>query len=312
MEHFRGPVVLVEPFGRGGGPDIIGRLLVERLTAVWGVPVTLENRPGEGATAAAAFVAAAVPDGRTLLLNTSAHVYSAVVRQDLPYDPMNDFIALAPVTSQSYVLVAPAASGMRTLDDLVAAALARPGQLRFASTGIGTGTHLSVEQLNADLGISATHAPPTPTDSITETIARVATGAADYAMAPISMVEAHLSSGTLVSLGVSGARRSRLLPEVPTIAEAGVAGFDFPIWYGIWSPAATPAAMLEHLRRGITQALSTTELRTTLSDHGGEPMLASAADFTDFVEREASRARRIAEAAGIAILPDHRPDFRRA
>ncbi len=301
MDDHGGPVVLVEPFGPGGGPDVIARALAGHLSDVWGVPVVVDNRPGAGATAAPAFVATAPPDGRTLLINTSAHAYSAALLDGLAYDPIDDFVAIAPLTSQPYVLVAPASSGMRMLADLVGAGQGRPGQLRFASSGVGTGTHLSVEDLNAALGISAIHMPAGPTDAGADTSVRVAAGEADYAMAPISMAEPLLSAGTLVALGVSGPRRSRLLPDVPTVAEAGAAGFDFPIWYGIWAPSATPASIVSRLAAGIADALEAPGLRAWLTEHDADPLRMTQPEFARFVARETDRARRIAEAIGVAL-----------
>ncbi len=301
MDDHGGPVVLVEPFGPGGGPDVIARALAGHLSDVWGVPVVVDNRPGAGATAAPAFVATAPPDGRTLLINTSAHAYSAALLDGLAYDPIDDFVAIAPLTSQPYVLVAPASSGMRTLADPVGAGQGRPGQLRFASSGVGTGTHLSVEDLNAALGISAIHMPAGPTDAGADTSVRVAAGEADYAIAPISMAEPLLSAGTLVALGVGGSRRSRLLPDVLTVAEAGAAGFDFPIWYGIWAPSATPASIVSRLAAGIADALEAPGLRAWLAEHDADPLRMTQPEFARFVARETDRARRIAEAIGVAL-----------
>ncbi len=295
MDEHDAPVVLVEPFGPGGGVDVIARAMAAHLARILDVPVSVDNRPGGGATEAPKFVAAAPPDGRTLLINTSAQAYAAALAPNLTYDPMEDFIPIAPVTSQSYVLVAPATSGVHTLADLARAARSRAGQLRFASTGVGTGTHLSVEQLNLDLGVSAIHVPAAPTDAIAATIARVAAGEADYAMSPIPIARPHLADRTLVALGVSGARRSRLLPDVPTLAEAGATGFDFPIWYGVWAPSMTPASVVNRLAAGIADTLDVPELRSWLAEHGAEPMRMTPPQFADFVAGEADRARRIAE-----------------
>ncbi len=301
MDGCGGPVVLVEPFGAGGGVDVIASAMAAKLTQMWAVPVRVDNRPGLGATAAPAFVAAAAADGRTLLINTSAHAYSAALATGLPYDPVADFVAVAPVTSQSYVLVAPGRSGIRGLDDLIGAAEARP--LTFVSAGIGTGTHLSVAELNLGLGISATHLPARPRDAISATIARVAAGEADYAMSPIAIAQPHLGNGTMVALGVSGAQRSQLLPDVPTLQEAGAADFDFPIWYGIWAPSATPALRVKELTDGIGAALDAPELRSWLGEHGAEPMRMTQREFADFVIRERDRADAIARAAGISPTP---------
>ncbi len=298
MDSHGGSVVLVEPFGAGGGVDVIASVLATQLSQIWAVPVTVDNRPGLGATAAPAFVAAATADGRTLLINTSAHAYSAALATGLPYDPIADFVAIAPVTSQPYVLVAPGRSGIRRLADLISAAQVRP--LTFVSAGAGTGTHLSVAELNLDLGISATHLPARPTDAISATIARVVDGEADYAMCPIPIAQPHLVDGTLTALGVSGAQRSPLLADVPTLREAGAADFDFPIWYGIWAPSATPALRVEELADGINVALDAPQLRSWLAEHGVEPMRMTQREFADFVLRERDHAEAIARAAGIS------------
>ena len=164
-------VVLVEPFGSGGGVDVVARPLAAELAEILKARVTVDNRPGEGATAAPAFVARARPDGRTLLINTSAHAYSAIFAGQLPYDAIEDFVPVAPVTSQPYVLVASARSGQRMLDGLVDTARARAGELMFISAGVGMGTHLSVEQLNHDLGVQAIHVPGRATPSMPRSLA---------------------------------------------------------------------------------------------------------------------------------------------
>ena len=307
MHERGGPVVVVEPFGPGGGPDVIAGALAGQLSRIWGVPVTVDNRPGNGATAGPAFVATAPPDGRTLLINTSAHAYSAALGARLPYDPIADFVAVAPVTSQPYVLVAPASSPARTLTDLASAERARGGGLRFLSSGVGTATHLSVEQLNLQLGIAAIHQPARPGDAIAATIERLAAGEADYAMSPIAIVQPHLADGTLTALGVSGARRSPLLPDVPTLAESGAPGFDFPIWYGIWAPRATPPPIVHEVAAGIAAALDTPELLSWLAEHGADPMRMAPNEFADFVDSECDRAASIALAAGITPRGDLPP-----
>jgi tripartite-type tricarboxylate transporter receptor subunit TctC len=260
--------------------------------------VTVDNRPGLGATAAPAFVAAAAADGRTLLINTSAQAYSAALASGLPYDPTADFVAIAPVTSQPYVLVSSRRSGVRGLDELIRAAQTR--SLTFVSSGVGTGTHLRVVELNLGLGISATHLPARPTDAITATIARLVAGEADYAMCPIPIAQPHLGEGSLIALGVSGAQRSQLLPDAPTLQEVGAVGFDFPIWYGIWAPSATPPRRVEELNAGIGAALDAPDLRAWLRAHGAKPMQMTPREFADFVIRERDRAHAIARAAAIS------------
>jgi len=284
------PVRIIDPFGAGGGVDVIARALASRLAAAWGQPVIVENHPGAGSTAAPALVAQALPDGYTLLINTSAQAYSAARAGELTYDPLRDFVPVAALTSQPYLLVADPQSGITTIGQLVAAASARPGQIRFASAGAGTGTHLAVATLNRVLGIAAVHTPPAATDAITDVIAATAAGHATYAMLPIPPAAPRLQDGGLIALGVSTTRRSRLLPDIPPLAEAGVAGFDFPIWYGIWAPAQTPAGIISTLARDIANTLATAELSEWLTRHDADPMLMTPDEFGAFVESEAQRA----------------------
>jgi tripartite-type tricarboxylate transporter receptor subunit TctC len=293
------PVRFFEPFGAGGGPDLVGRALAQKLTELWGQPVTLENVPGAGATAGPAQVAKSPADGYTLLVSTSAQAYSAVLLKNLPYDPLKDFIPVAPLTSQPYVLVTGKLTGITTVGELVAAAKEKPGQLKFGSTGTGTGTHLAIEKFNLAAGIKAVHVPAQPGDAITETIASAVAGRTDYMLAPIQLALIDIRAGRLRPLGVSAKKRSPLLPEVPTIAEAGVADFDYPIWYGVWTPAGTPAGVVDKLAKDIARALATPDLRDWLVKHGADPMSMSQPEFARFVLSESESAARIIEAAGI-------------
>ena len=296
------PVRVIEPFGAGGGPDLLARALAQKLSEVWGQPVTVENIPGAGATAGPAQVAKSPADGYTLLINTSAQAYSAAVLNNLPYDPLKDFIPVIPLTSQPYVLVAGKPAGVTTVGELIAAAKAKPGELKFGSAGVATGTHVGVEKFNQAAGIKALHVPALPTDSNANTIANAIAGRTTYYMAPISLALPAIHDGKLVALGVTTARRSTLLPEVPTIAEAGVAGFDFPIWYGIWAPAGTPAAVVDKLAKDIARALAAPEMRDWLAKHGADPMSMTQPEFARFVLSESENAARIIKVAGTKPL----------
>jgi tripartite-type tricarboxylate transporter receptor subunit TctC len=293
------PVRLIEPFGAGGGPDLLARALAQQLSQLWGQAVTVENIPGAGATAGPAQVAKSPPDGYTLLINTNAQAYSAALLKDLPYDPLKDFIPIIPLTRQPYVLVAGKAAGITTVGELIAAAKAKPGELKFGSTGIGTGTHIGVEKFNQAAGIKALHVPPLPSDSNADTIANAIAGHFTYYLVPISLALPHIRDGTLVALGVSTARRSPLLPKVPTISEAGVAGFDFPIWYGVWVPDGTPAGVVDKLAKDIGRVLAGPDLRDWVASHGGEPMTMTQPEFARFVLSESESAARLIKAAGI-------------
>jgi tripartite-type tricarboxylate transporter receptor subunit TctC len=287
------PVHIVEPFGLGGGPDLLARALAPKLSELWGQTVTVENHPGAGATAGPAQVAMSPADGYTLLLNTSAQAYSAAFLKNLPYDPLRDFIPVALLTSQPYVLIAGKLAGITTVGELIAAAKAKAGKLKFGSTGPGTGTHLGVVKFNLSAGINAVDVLPQPTDAIADIVARAIEGHTTYMIAPISIVLPHIRDGELLPLGVTTERRSALIPHVPTIAEAGVAGFDFPIWYGIWVPAGTPAAVVDKLTKDIGQVLAGPDLRDWIAQHGGEPMSMTQPEFARFVLGESESAAQL-------------------
>src|SRR5450631_3118298 len=191
------PVRMIEPFGAGGGPDVISRAVSPKLSALWGQPVTVENHPGKGSTEAPALVAKSPPDGYTLLVNTSAQAYSAALVKTLPYDPLKDFIPVAPLTSLPYVLVAGKSSGITSVGELVAAAKAKPGELKFGSTGVGTGTHLGIEKFNLEAGIRAAHVPAQPGEAIADVIANAVAGRTTYMMAPIQLALVEVRAGNL-------------------------------------------------------------------------------------------------------------------
>ena len=293
------PVRIIEPFGAGGGPDLVTRAISPKLSELWGQPVTVENHPGKGSTEAPALVAKSPPDGYTLLVNTSAQAYSAALVKTLPYDPLKDFIPVAPLTSQPYVLVAGKSSGITSVGELIAAAKAKPGELKFGSTGVGTGTHLGIEKFNLEAGIRAAHVPAQPADTIADVIANAVAGRITYMLAPIQLALVEIRAGNLRALGVTTTTRSALLPKVPTISEAGVPGFNHPIWYGVWVPAGTPAEVVDKLAKDIARALAAPDVRDRLAKDGADPMSMTQPEFARFVVSESENAARIAKAVGI-------------
>jgi tripartite-type tricarboxylate transporter receptor subunit TctC len=242
-------------------------------------------------------VAHSPADGYTLLLNTSSQAYSAVLSKSLPYDPLNDFIPTASLTNQPYVLVAGKPAGVTTVGELIAAARAKPGELKFASTGIGTATHLGAVKFNLATGIKALEVLPRPSDAIADVLAGTIEGRTTYMFAPISITLAPIRDGKLFPLGVSTTQRSTLIPEVPTIAQAGVAGFDFPFWYGVWVPAGTPAQVVDKLAKDIARALAEPGMREWLAKHGAVPMKMTQPEFARFVQSESENAARLIKPA---------------
>jgi tripartite-type tricarboxylate transporter receptor subunit TctC len=200
--------------------------------------VNVDNQPGGGSTLAPKLVPASAPDGYTLLVNTSAQAYSATVARDLPDDPLRDFTPVSPLSSQAYVFVTGQETGISSMRDLIGLAKRRQAEITFASTGVGTGSHIGASELSIAAGLRARHVPALRSEAITDVLREMIAGRADYMLAPIPTALPAIRHGSLVALGVSTSRRSALVPEIPAIAEVGVPQFDFAIWYGVWAPAA--------------------------------------------------------------------------
>jgi tripartite-type tricarboxylate transporter receptor subunit TctC len=240
-------------------------------------------------------VAASPPDGYTLLVNTSAHAYSATVARDLPYDPLADFIPVSPLSSQAYVFITGRQTGISSVRDLIGLAERHQGEITFASMGVGTGSYVGASELSTAVGLRAKHVPPLPSEAITDVLHQMIAGRAQYMLAPIPTALPAIRDGSLLALGVSTSRRSLLVPEIPAIAEAGVPKFDFPIWYGVWAPAATPVNIVKRLAVDIQSALASAEMRAWLQAHGAEPMRMTQQEFAQFVASESKRASRMTE-----------------
>jgi len=290
------PVRVIVPFTAGSGLDIIARMVSQKLTEFWGQPVAVENHIGVGGTVGAGVVAKSPPDGYTLLVNTTAHAVNVALYSKLPYDPVKDFVDVSPLVAQPYVLVAGTSAGIKTVSDLIAAAKAKAGQLKFGSAGTGSGTHMIAEKFRLAAGIDVVHLP---NKGGPEANADAIAGRVTYWFPPIAVALPQVREGRLLAVGVSSARRSSLLPDVPTIAETGLAGFEDTIWYGMWAPAATPAEVVNQLSKDVARALATPDVRDRLSKLGAVPMNMTPAEFARFVRSEIDSAARVVKAAGI-------------
>jgi tripartite-type tricarboxylate transporter receptor subunit TctC len=290
------PVRVVVPATPGSTTDIIARSVGQKLSEIWSQPVVVENRAGGGGTIGAGQVARSPADGYTLLVFSSGHAVIPGLYANLSYDPLKDFVDVAPLASQPFVLVAGPSTGVKTVAELIAAARAKPGQIHFGSVGIGTGTHFAAEKFRLAASIDVAHVPYKggPEVNTDTMMGRVA-----FWFPPIAIAVPHVQSGKLLALGVSSRGRSSLLPEVPTIAEAGVSGFDDTFWNGLWAPAGTPAAVVEKLSKDVARALATPDLRERLAKLGAEPMNMTPAEFARFVRSEIEESTRIIKAAGI-------------
>lgn len=291
------PVKIIVPFTEGSATDIIARAVGQKLSSLWGQPVAFENVAGAGGTAGTDRVAKSAPDGYTLLIHANAYAVSPAMYAKLPYDPAKDIADIAPLTRQPHVLVVGPASGMKSVSDVIKAAKAKPGEIRFGSSGLGSGTHLAAEKFKLAAGIDVGHVPY---KGGPEANADTASGKVLYWFPPLPLALKSVRAGQLVAIGVTSAKRMSDLPDVPTIAESGVAGFgEMWTWVGMWAPAGIPAAAKDKLAKDVARALSSPDLRDQLIKLGGEPMSMTSDEFSKFVRSEMAVAAQIVKEAGI-------------
>jgi len=293
------PVRVIVPFAKGGGVDVIARLVSQKLSELWGQRVTVESHPGAGTILGVGVAAKSPPDGYTLLVNNSIQTMYAARFTNLTYDPVKDFVPVAPLVRQPYVLVVGKPAGVNTVAELIAAVKAKPGELKFGGFA-GSQSHLGAEKFNLAVDIKAVHvpAPLTPTGR-DEMIADTIAGRVTYLLLP-AFSTPQLRDGRLIALAVTSARRSSLLPEIPTVAEAGPAGFEYTEWYGMWAPAGTPAHIVDKIGKDVARALTAPDLRAKLAQVTGmEPMSMAPAEFARFVASESESAAYLIKVVGI-------------
>lgn len=290
------PVHVIISFTPGSSTDIVGRIVMQKVSEYWGQPVVPENRGGAGGSIGSAVVAKAAPDGYTLLVNSAAHSVNPAIYARLPYDTKKDFIDIAPLTVQPNVFVVAADSPYKTLADMVASAKAYPGKLNIGHAGVGSGTHLNTERFVAAAGISVVQVPFKGTP---EVITALLSGNVHAYWAPISAVMSNVKSGRLRPLAVSTAKRNPQLPDVPTTAEAGVKNAESPLWFGVWAPAGTPAAIVNKINADVRRALADPGVREKLVNLGNDTLDMSPKEFSDFVDSEMAIYAKLLKNAGI-------------
>ena len=290
------PLRAVVPVGAGSSTDIVHRLVLERLSALLGQPIVVENRAGAGGTVGSGVVAKSEPDGYTILAHGAAHTIAPALYKALPYHPARDFVAVVPVGISPSVLVVSPAKGMRSTADLVAAAKARPGAINFSSVGVGSATHLSAERFVSSVGIQAVHVP---FKGGAEATVEVIAGRVDFFFGPVALVLPHIRDGKLAGLAVNGSNRSAVLPDVPTLREVGIQDAEYPIWFGLFAPAKTPSDIVSKLNRATLDALQTPKVREKLGSLGVDPMVMTPAQFAAHVESEIQLNGRLAQRAGL-------------
>jgi tripartite-type tricarboxylate transporter receptor subunit TctC len=290
------PLRAIVPVGAGSSTDIVHRLVLEQLSVQLGQAIVVENRVGAGGTIGSAFVAKSEPDGYTILAHGSALAIAPALYKALPYRTANDLVAAVPVGISPSVLVVSPARGWNSAADLVAAARARPGALNFSSVGVGSATHLSAERFVQSARIQAVHVP---FKGGAEAMLEVITARVDFFFGPVALVLPHIREGKLRALAVNTAGRSTVLPDVPTLREAGFNDADYPIWYGLFLPGRTSADIVNRLNRETLNVLQAPKMRERLAALGVEPMAMSPTEFEARVEGEIALNAVLAQKAGL-------------
>lgn len=290
------PLRFIIPFTPGGGQENMARIVSQRLTSSLGVQVIVDNRPGAGTVLGTTAAATALPDGHTILAVSPALAINQALRSKLPYDVQRDFAAVTQTLSQPYVLVVNPAFPGKTVGDFIAVAKQKRGGFNYASAGVGSGGHLAMELLKQTAKIEMVHIPYKGNSlPITDLVG----GRVDAVMGTILSVISFIKNDRLRAVGVSGAKRIAILPEVPTIAESGLKGFEASSWYGIVVPAKTPAAIVSRLNGDIVAALQSPEAREYLAANGAIAVGSSPAEFGEHIRNEIVKWTRVIRTAGI-------------
>ena len=287
---------IIVGFTPGGGPDITARYVAKKLTEAWKQQVIVDNRPGAGGTIAANMVAHAAPDGYTLLSVSSAHAVGAAIYSKLPYDTFKDFAGITETASSSYVLVVAPSLGIRSVGELLATARAKPGQLNFSSAGVGSGTHFAAEMFKSMAAIDVVHVP---FKGIPESLTETMTGRVQFFMAPIANAVNLVREGRLLGIAVSSANRDPLLPDLPTIAEGGVAGYESILWFGLLTTAGVPRTVLGKLNRELVRILTSAETKQRFEPIGMTPRPTTPEAFDKLIRDDVAVFAKIARAANI-------------
>lgn len=287
-------VKVIVPYPAGNAADVVGRIVAEKLSQMWGQPVNVENRPGAVTVPGVDAVAKSKPDGYTLLAHSISYAVDAGLYTNLPYDPEKDFVAVAPFARQPFALVASPSLGVKSVADLVAKAKA--GELKYASLGTTTQLYFVAEQFRKQAGFKAANVSY---KSLAEGNGAVAKGEAAFWFPPVAGAMAGVREGKLVPLAVTGERRSAMLPQAPTMAEAGVRNMESHAWFGLWAPAGVPSGVVDKLSSDVERALMSADVREKLAKLGAEPMSMTPSQFARFVRGETEASKRFVGELGI-------------
>jgi tripartite-type tricarboxylate transporter receptor subunit TctC len=290
------PVKIIVPFAAGGPADIYARVIAQKLGEAMGQPFIVEDKPGAGSLIGTEAVAKSAPDGYTLLLMSNTHTVNETLVPNKPYVLMRDFVGVAPINYSDLVLVAHPSLQVSTLGELLKLAKARPGKLNYASSGTGTPYHMAGELFKSMAGVHLVHIPYRgSTGARTDLLG----GQVDLMFDAVTTMADHAKAGKVKALATTGAQRSSVLPDVPTMSEAGVPGYEATIWLGLLAPKGTPPALVQRLNEAVSKVTSQPEIRQLWGRQGATPMVMSAAAFDQYIQDDIAKWARVIHAAHI-------------
>lgn len=290
------PVRLLVPSSAGGGTDIVARIIQPKLAERLGQPVVIDNRPGAGTMIGIEIAAKSPPDGYTVLMGLSTLAINSAIYKKVPYDPLRDFAPITQLISSPALLFVHPSLPVKTVKELIAFARARPGQINYASAGTGTFPHMSMELFLSMARLKMEHIPYKGTGPA---MIDMLAGQTATMIAPILTPIPHIRSGRLRGLGITSAKRSPVAPEIPTIAEAGLPGYEAVQWYGALAPARTPPEIVARLHREFTATLQMPEVRKRFAGDGTEPVGSTPEEFRGYIQSELAKWAKVAKSAGI-------------
>jgi tripartite-type tricarboxylate transporter receptor subunit TctC len=293
------PIRLIVPQPPGGGTDIVARVMADQLAKQLGQQVVVDNRPGAGTVVGTDLAAKAAPDGYTLLMGLNANMaVNPSLFSKLPYDPVLDFTPVAMLVTFPFLVVVNNDLPVKSIADLVALAKSKPGQLNFASAGNGTGQHLSTELFKVMTGTSMVHVPFRGAQAA---YADVISGQVQVFFDNIAAALPQARSGRVRALAVTTDKRSEIVPDLPTVAEAGVAGYEYHTWFGMWAPAGTPKPVVEKLNGEVIKAMAVKEVRERFTTLAGQPSQMKLAEIEPFVKAEIVKWAKVVKEAGVKV-----------
>jgi len=292
------PIRFVMPYAPGGSSEILARPIAQELNRTLGQSVFVDFKPGGGTTIGADFVAKSAPDGHTLVMMLSAHAINATLMPKLPYDTVKDFAPITIAATLPLVVVVPAQSPIKTFQDLIATARAQPGKLTFASAGPGNTSHLSVEYLKSRLGLDMIHVPYKGSGPA---IIGLLGGEVNFMFDSLSSSLPQIKAGKFRALAMASARRSRILPDVPTVIESGVADFDVSVWYSILAAANTPPQIVQRLHSEFVRVLRTPDVKEKIESYGYDIVGSTPAEADAFIRSEIVRWAKVVRESGATV-----------